>query len=235
MNMGKSNAFCTPIDSAFPGWNGADILLWKLMKDNPCEYKGQSYLYLYKDAYIKFHKDLIIKYAKEAAISPLLLAGVAWQEAGGKPDRLKPFVLTFRQAVDYFKDKNDYSNSVSVGIIAMQIRAAAETLRVDPKMLTRKMQVQLSRCLQSDDFNIKVVALHLKDLILFDYPHADTENLTHEQTILAGSRYNRGVERKKEDFVNAISADEHASERDYISYGLAIIKREERVKKLMGM
>ncbi|WP_230353949.1 hypothetical protein [Lelliottia sp. WAP21] len=231
--MGKHNPFCTPIDSTFPRWNGADIMIWKLMKDSPDEYTGQSYLYLYKDAYIKYHKDLIIKYAKEAGISPLLLAGVAWQEAGGKPDRLKPFVLTFRQAVDYFKDTKGYSNSVSVGIIAIQIRAAAETLKVDPNKLTREMQIQLSQCLQSDDFNIKVVALHLRDLILFDYPNADTTNLNQEKTILVGARYNRGIQRKKEDFVNAISKDANSDERDYISYGLAIIKREDRVKRLM--
>lgn len=203
------------------------------MKDSPDKYTGQSYLYLYKDAYVKYHKALIIKYAKEAGIPPLLLAGVAWQEAGGKPDRLKPFVLTFRQAVDYFKDTNGYSNSVSVGIIAIQIRAAAETLRLDPKKLTREMQVQLSQCLQRDDFNIKIVALHLRDLILFDYPYADTESLNQEQIILAGSRYNRGIQRKKEDFINAISKDEHSDDRTYISYGLALIKREDRVRKLM--
>lgn len=231
--MSEHNAFCTPVDSSFPRWNGADIIIWKLMKDSPNEYTGQSYLYLYKDAYIKYHKTQITRYAKEAGISPLLLAGVAWQEVGGKPDRLKPFVLTFRQAVDYFKHTNEYSNSVSVGLIAIQIRAAAETLRMDPKKFTKEMQIQLSQCLQNDDFNIKVVALHLKDLILFDYPDADTANLNKEQTILAGSRYNRGVQRKKESFVDAISKDKNSSERDCISYGLAIIKREDRVKKLM--
>ncbi|WP_368542843.1 hypothetical protein [Enterobacter soli] len=233
--MNRENPFCIPTVSSFPRWNGADILVWRLMQDNPAEYKGQSYLYLYKDSYLKFHKDTIIKYAKEAGIHPLLLAGVAWQEAGGKPDRLKTFILTFRQAVDSLKVNNDFSNRVSIGIIAIQIRAAAESLGVDPKNLTRELQVQLSRCLQSDDFNIKVVALHLKDLILFDYPKADPANLNQEQTILVGSRYNRGIQRKKEDFIKAMSAKEHAPERDYISYGLAIIKRAERVRKIMGM
>lgn len=59
------------------------------MKDSPNDYTGQSYLY--KVAYIKYHKYLITKHAKETGISHLLLAGVAWQEVGGNPDRLKPF------------------------------------------------------------------------------------------------------------------------------------------------
>ncbi|WP_244212780.1 hypothetical protein [Rahnella woolbedingensis] len=198
-------------------------------------YWGQSYLFLYKDSFIKFHKESIIFYARDAKIPALLLADVAWQEAGGKPDSLKPQVLLYRQLIDTFKSNNDYSNSVSVGIVAMQIRVVAELLGINPRNLSNRQQLQISRCLQTDDFNLKMASLHLRDLIKFDYPDANTEILSDESLILVGSRYNRGIQRKKEDFIRAISLPENSPERDYISYGLAIIKRRERVKKLMGI
>ena len=75
----------------------------------------------------------------------------------------------------------------------------------------------------------------LSALINYDYPNADTFHLTDEQLILVGARYNRGVERKKDDFIQAISFGSGDSRRDYISYGLAILKRREHIKKLLGM
>lgn len=234
MGTNKNNLYCTPQEHEYPRWDMMDVSIWKLMKDDPLTYKGDSYLYLYKDTYVKYHKNIIIQSARDADISPLLLASVAWQEAGGKPDKLKPNVLLFRQFVDFFKNNNAYSNKVSIGIIAIQIRAAAETLGIDPTTLTTSQQLQISRCLQSDDFNIKIVALHLRNLIKYDYPGADAIILSDEQLILVGARYNRGVERSKDDFINAIFMDPAAKERDYISYGLAIIKRRSRVEKLLG-
>ncbi|QQN38007.1 hypothetical protein JHW33_24180 (plasmid) [Rahnella aceris] len=170
-----------------------------------------------------------------AKIPALLLADVAWQEAGGKPDNLKPQVLLYRQLIDSFRSNNDYSNRVSIGIVAIQIRAVAETLGIEPRSLSTRQQLQIGRCLQNDDFNLKVVALHLRELVEYDYPDSNTDILTDEQLILAGSRYNRGIERQKKDFIDAISLPVSDQRRNYISYGLAIIKRKDRIKKLMGI
>lgn len=234
-NSNLEDKYCDVTGDNFPKWDVMDLSIWKLHKDDPDNYWGQPYLYLYKDSYIKFHRETIIKYSNEAKISPLLLANIAWQEAGGKPDNLKPQVLLYRQLVDAFKKNNDYSNRVSVGIVAMQIRVVAETLGIDPRNLSNRQQLQISRCLQDDDFNLRMVALHLHSLILHDFPDADTFNLNDAQIVLAGSRYNRGIERSLKDFTNALYLPKDDMKRDYISYGLALIKRRERIKKLMGI
>lgn len=227
--------FCNPQGRNFQRWDMTDVSIWKLHPDDAENYWGQPYLYLYKDSFIKFHKKLIFTYAQQAKIPALLLASVAWQEAGGKPDDLKPQVLLFRQLIDYFHKNNDYSNKVSIGVVAMQIRVVAETLGIDPRTLPTTQQLQISQCLQTDNFNLKIVAMHLYNLIKHDYPNADTLNLTDEQLILVGARYNRGVERKKDDFIQAIFLDSKDPRRNYISYGLAILKRREHIKKLLGI
>lgn len=230
--MNNKNTFCKPTEKNFPRWDMVDYTISKWERIGE-QYWGKSYLFLYKDSFIKFHKESIITYAHEAKIPVLLLADVAWQEAGGKPDNLKPQVLLYRQFIDSFRSNNDYSNSVSVGIVSMQIRVVAELLGINPRVLSNRQQLQISRCLLSDDFNLKMVSLHLRDLIKFDYPDINTELLSDENLILVGARYNRGIQRKKEDFISAISLPKDSPERDYISYGLAIIKRRDRVKKLM--
>jgi len=92
-----------------------------------------------------------------------------------------------------------------------------------------------------DAFNIDIVAKHLRNLILYDYPDADTRQLTNEQIILAGSRYNRGIERDKQDFLKSVlspPADklvdpEGYKLRGYTSYGRALIGRIAHIRELM--
>ncbi|MFU2318852.1 hypothetical protein [Rahnella sp. PCH160] len=233
--MRNKNSYCKPEGNNFRRWDLIDYTISKWNENGDDSYWGQGYLFLYKDVYIKTHKETIIKHAREAKIPSWLLADVAWQEAGGKPDDLKPQVLLFRQLIDSFRKNNDYSNKVSIGIVAIQIRVVAEILGIAPEKITSRQQLQISRCLQTDDFNLKMVSLHLRDLIKYDYPDIDTEKLTDENIILVGARYNRGIQRTKGDFVRAISLPEGNADRDYISYGLAIIKRRARVKNLMDI
>lgn len=229
----KKNPYCTPGHNTFPRWDMMDVSIWKLTPSDAKTYSGKEYLLLYKDSYVKYHRNAIIQSAENVGIPPSLLAGVAWEEAGGTPDRLKSNgVLLWRQFLDFFKDNNDHSNKTSIGIIAMQIRVVAEILGIDPRSLSTKQQLQISRCLESDDFNIKIVAMHLRDLIKYDYPNSNTRTLSVEQIILAGSRYNRGIQRKKSDFIVAIKSS-NRNEKDYISYGLALIKRQNRIEGLL--
>lgn len=233
--MENNELICKPEGKNFRRWDFLDYTIARWHEDDPVNYWGDAYLYLYKDSFIRFHKETITKYAHIAKIPALLLADVAWQEAGGKPDNLKPQVLLYRQLIDSFRSNNDYSNRVSIGIVAIQIRAVAETLGIEPRSLSTRQQLQIGRCLQDDDFNLKVVALHLRELVEYDYPDSNTDILTDEQLILAGSRYNRGIERQKRDFIDAISLPASDQRRNYISYGLAIIKRKDRIKKLIGI
>ena len=58
--------------------------------------------------------------------------------------------------------------------------------------------------------------MHLRNLILHDYPGANTTNLTDEQIMMVGSRYNRGTARKKSDFINSAQAPIGSPIREYL-------------------
>ncbi|CNI13195.1 Uncharacterised protein [Yersinia pekkanenii] len=118
----------------------------------------------------------------------------------------------------------------------MQIRVVAETIGLDPSTLTMLQQHKLADYLLSDSFNIRVVAKHLNSLILFDNQKIiNASNLTDEQIILAGSRYNRGIERHKDDFVNSIAAPVGSSVREYSSYGRRIIENKSTRYQILGV
>ncbi|WP_339806173.1 hypothetical protein [Saezia sanguinis] len=212
-----------------------DVWIRHVMKDDETNYTGEPYLLLYKDAYIKYYRQQILITAFEEKIPAILLAGVAWSEAGGKPDDFKAKgMVLYRQLLDKMGGTKENLNKLSNGIIAMQLRVAAETLGLDPQKLTSREQLQLKTCLESDDFNMRLAAKHLRYLILFDYPDADTLYASEEQIILAASRYNRGIERAKIDFINSIKAEPGTLPlRTYSEYGRALIGRSERVKKLL--
>ncbi|MEQ9843136.1 hypothetical protein [Pectobacterium brasiliense] len=233
------NKFCSiNSTSTFPKWNGVDFALWKFLPNDENLVTGDPRLWAYKAAYLHYNRDKIKKYALRERIPILLLAGVAVAEVGGVPERTKSYgVLQVYQLLDLFKRSgNKKSNSTSVGSLAIQLRAAAETLGIDPETLTSTQQLQLANCLLDDDFNISIVARHLKDLIVYDNPNiTDTLNITDEQLILAASRYNRGIERKKEDFIKSINAEIGGPMRDYSSYGRVIIKRRDIINEILGM
>lgn len=231
------NQFCNLSGrQSFHKWNLWDVVISEL-PDDLTFVTGDYYLWAYKAAYLQYNRDKIIKYAHKENIPVLLLAGVAVAEVGGKPDRVKAYgILQARQLInDNINKNNTSSNATSVGALAIQLRAAAETLGINPETLTTTQQLQLANCLLDDDFNIEIVARHLKALILFDYPNqTNTYQLTDEQLILAGSRYNRGVERKKEDFVKSISSPIGSPDRDYTSYGRSILRKKDSIMKIMG-
>ncbi|MBS0057096.1 hypothetical protein [Yersinia sp. Marseille-Q3913] len=232
------NEFCKVDDLGFPKFTGFDFFRYKLLPKNMDLVTGEYYLWAYKASYLIYHKNFIINVAREERIPVLLLAGVAVSEVGGMPDRLKSAgVLQFRQLIiDTMKGDNTSSNSTSVGLIAMQIKVVAETIGLDPSKLTMLQQHKLADCLLSDSFNIRVVAKHLNSLILFDNPQIiDTSNLTDEQIILAGSRYNRGIEREKDDFVNSISSPVGNINREYSSYGRRIIEKKSSIYEILGI
>ncbi|MEE3651819.1 MULTISPECIES: hypothetical protein [unclassified Brenneria] len=231
------NQFCDVDALGFPKFTGFDFIRYHL-PESSTYVTGKSYLWAYKSAYLAYNKDKIIRYAHEEKIPVLLLAGVAIAEVGGVPERFKAYgVLQFRQMInDTINGNNKSSNSTSVGSLAIQLRAAAETIGLPPSSLTSRQQLQLSNCLLSDDFNIRVVAKHLRELILFDNPEIDdTRQLNDEQIILAGSRYNRGTQREKKDFLKSISSPVGSPEREYSAYGRRILEKKESIYKILRM
>lgn len=230
----SNNPYCKVDELGFPKFTLPDFLRYRILSNDPRHVTGTSFLWAYKAAYLRYNKELIIKYAHQERIPVLLLAGVAVSEVGGTPDRLKAYgVLQVKQMVDKIYKNNKFSNSTSVGGLAIQLRAAAETLGIDPASLNTTQQLQLANCLLSDDFNIKVVARHLRELILYDYPSIDTRNLNDEQLILAGSRYNRGVARSKSDIVNSISSPINSQDRTWSEYGRRILEKRNTINQIM--
>lgn len=86
-----------------------------------------------------------------------------------------------------------------------------------------------------DDFNLRVTANYLRDLILYDYPDVATLYMTDEQYIMAGVRYNRGVQRRLEDFTQLISNVPKRGTEDYnyISYGMRLLEIREHIRALL--
>ncbi|MCU5771821.1 hypothetical protein N5923_04035 [Erwiniaceae bacterium BAC15a-03b] len=230
------NPFCKVDELGFPHFTAVDYIRFRFFPDNQRFLTGNNYLWAYKAGFLVYNRDRIMRYAREYNIPVLLLAGVAVAEAGGKPDRMKGYgILQIRQLIDLIKRNNSLSNRTSIGALAIQLRAAAETMGIDAAKLTHTQQFQLSACLLNNDFNIKVVAKHLHDLILHDYPDADTAKLTDEQIIVAGSRYNRGIQRTKSDFIDSIYAPVGSPLREYSEYGRRIVEKRETIENIMRL
>ncbi|MDY0971369.1 hypothetical protein [Siccibacter turicensis] len=229
--------YCKVDAFGFPAFTGWDTLRYKLLPNSLLFLTGDYYLWAYKAVYLKYNNKAIVNAAREENIPVLLLAGVAIAEAGGAPDRFKSAVVSpFRQLIiDTFRQDNSASNATSVGLIAMQLRVAAEIIGLDSATLTLSQQHQLATCLMSNEFNIRVVAKHLKELVIFDNPGIkDTVHLTDEQIIIAASRYNRGIQRSHADFIASLHVEKGNSSREYTSYGRRIIEKRNSIMKIMG-
>lgn len=233
--MNDSLLFCKVDEYGFPHWDGIDFFRWYILPTSWEYMTGDAYLWLYKTSWLVYHRDMIRRYAKEAEIPELLLAGVAVAETGGTPERLKGIgVLQARQVIGELLDKEiNSANATSVGSIAIQIGVAAQTLGIDPHSLDFFQQYRLSECLLENSFNIRVVAFHLRDLILYDNPGINTAVLTDEQIILAASRYNRGTQRNASDIINSISALPGTETRQYSEYGRRIIEKKQSIIKIL--
>lgn len=228
--------FCDIDEYGFPHWNGWDFFRWYALPTNWHFMTGKAYLWYYKTAWLVHHRNKIKQYAYEARIPELLLAGVAVAEVGGTPERFKGVgVLQFRQVIEEIlgKNNNELSNATSIGSIAIQIGVAARTIGIHPNTLSHFQQSKLSQCLLDDSFNIRVVAFHLHDLILYDNPDTDTLHLTDEQIILARSRYNRGIIRAKEDIILSIRKSPGSAEREYSECGRRIMEKKDILQKIL--
>lgn len=228
------NKFCDIRQAGFRKWDEIDALFWRLNKSNPERKSGEYYLNAYKDAYVEYNKDKIIRYAHQAGILPELLGGVAWIESGGMPEEYKFQIFEAKRALGLKASPED---KTSFGSVAMQIQVAARTLGLDPYTLTTRDQLELASCLMEDDFNLWIVAQHLRDMILYDYPDTATLYLTDDQYMMAGIRYNRGIERTLSDFIYFIHMKpaRGSAEFDYISYGARLLQIRHHIRKLLGL
>jgi len=235
-----ANEFCEPGTTGYPKWTTVDAMSWKLAPE--WAGGGAPRLFAYKDGWIKYNAKTIKAAAARHNIPPILLASVAWAEAGGMPDFVDDVAFSVRSFdwsgpdwIDKHLTITSTPAKTSFGSVSMQLRVAARELGVDPETLSYSRQHDLAVCLETDVFNLEIVARHLHGLILFDYPKADTLNLTDEQFVIVGSRYNRGTSRKLADFVASLAAKPDSPLREYTSYGRRMLQHRDRVQHLLGV
>lgn len=224
--------FCTIPQTKFRKWDEIDVLFWKLGRNDARGRSGVFYLNAYKDAYVQYNRDKIINHANAAGIRSDLLGAVAWIESGGMPENFKFQVFEAKRMIGL---ANKPIDKTSFGSVAAQIRVAAVTFGLDPSELTTRDQLELATCLMEDDFNLRVTANYLRDLILYDYPDVATLYMTDEQYIMAGVRYNRGVQRRLDDFIRLIRnlPKRGTEDYNYISYGMRLLEIREHIRTLL--
>jgi hypothetical protein len=226
--------YCAPEEISYPKWTTFDALTWKTSGGAPSLNK-------YKDSWVIFNRQRIINTANRHNISPQLLASVAWIEVGGKPDGWKDYAY-FLRAIDW--SGSDWANrhltvfsksplETSFGGVSIQLRAVAKELDMDPATLSFGDSLRIISCLKKDAFNLDIVAKHLHGLILYDYPDANTANLSEEQFIVAGSRYNRGTQRALKEIINSNRQPPGNPARIYSSYGRTMLRHKQHIAALL--
>ena len=231
--------FCAPDNANYPKWTSWDVIKWQVLSKKFGG--GQAHLTAYKDAWVVYNQNRIVKIAKQEKIPPPLLASVAWAEVGGKPDGTKKPIFIERSLQRWLNEWGEMpgiydkpAGSTSVGAVSIQMRNAARELGLSIEEMTFSDQVEMMDCLNTDVFNLTVVAKHLRGLVLHDYPDADTANLTDEQFIAAGARYNRGTARSLADITNSIKLPPGAKGREYSEYGRRMIEHRAHVSRLLN-
>lgn len=229
---------CGPESPSYPKWTTLDALMWLFLPK--IAGGGTEYLLAYKDGWVLYNARRIKAAAKTHKIPATLLAGVAWEEAGGMPnfvDHITHPVRSFDWSGPSWIDRNLTISippeQTSFGSVSIQLRRAAEEMGIQVNTMSYATRTGLAQCLESDAFNIEIVARHLHGLIVHDYPTADTTTLTDEQTIVAGARYNRGTERALQDIIQSIDAPAGSPTRPYSEYGRTLIRRRPRIDRLL--
>ncbi len=230
--------FCAPDDANYPKWSSWDAFRWKLVPQRIGG--GFQYLSEYKDAWVLYNRLRITAVANEESIPPILLASVAWAEVGGKPDGTKrPAFLarSFDWSGPNWMDRNltitNRPEATSFGAVSIQLRAATSEMGIKAESLSVSDQLAVVSCLETDLFNLRIVAKHLRGLIRHDYPNANTAVLTEEQFIIAGARYNRGTARALSEIQSSIQSLPGTKSREYSSYGRAMVRHKEHVQELL--
>lgn len=220
---------------SYPKWTSWDFIRWTFF---PEELRGgPRFLADYKEAWVYYNSSRIRDAARAAKIPVELLAGIAWNEVGGMPDfvdyaafPIRSFDWSGPDFVDRHLTITKDPDRTSFGSVSIQLRVAAETMGLDIRRL-KFNEKKLARALSNDAYNLHVVARHVFDLIRYDYPNIDTANLSDEQIVVVGSRYNRGKARKLEEIINSLKAAPGDPTREYSEYGRTILRRRSRVRE----
>ncbi len=232
------NCFCELTGENYPDWDSFNLIIWKTFPERFGG--GDKYRDKYKDSWIIYNRPHIFVSANKYLIPPELLAGIAWIEVGGDPvivDRTGFYARSFDWSGPDWIDNNltvtTHPSRTSFGAVSIQLRTAARELGIDAEKMSFRNQMDLIRCLENNASNLDIVAKHLKNLILYDYPGTNTFVLTDEQIIVVGSRYNRGTARKLSDIINSITLPPGSPGREYSEHGRALLRRTPHIMDLL--
>lgn len=235
-----ANGFCSSDSTpSYPKWTTWDAIRWKLIPGKLGG--GREHLFRYKDGWVAYNRSRIQTAANSNRIPVELLAGVAWIEVGGMPDVVDSIAHPIRYFdwsgpdwVDNHMTVTTHPHKTSVGSVSIQLSVAAKTMGINLESLDYENQWKLIKCMETDAFNLDVVASHLYQLIKYDFPSADSENLTDEESAIVASRYNRGTERKLSDFIDSLNAPQGSATREYTEYGRAYLAHRERIRMVLS-
>lgn len=184
-----------------------DVAKWKT---------DPEYLMKYKAQFVHENRELIKAAAAKYDLPPELVAGVAFNEIGGK-DPIKPAVYWARTWVPGTADKD----KTSLGQQATQVRRAAESLGYDPKNLTDAQRTEIVASLKDPAQSIFIAAKHISDLRNIDTPVKAGKDLTLDDIKVIGARYNQGPDKPLADVMKDLS------------YGQAIANRWSELGRLL--
>jgi hypothetical protein len=207
-----------------PVWGVMDVLQWKLVPEKWGG--GVGYIQKFKDSWVIHNRQTIKFAAAEFKLPAELLAGVCWIEVGGDPNFIDSVAFEVRafdwsgpEYVDRYLTLTSPPEKTSFGFVSMQLRTAAKTLGLDATKMKASDLRRLAACLEKDNYNINLVARHLRELA--DYDNLPSQ-LSMDDIRVVGARYNRGI------------IPTLAEIKRNTSYGNFIVKHWQRFNKLVA-
>lgn len=169
---------------------------------------GGSDIHQFKRQWVRGYRDAIKAAARRFDLPAGLVAGTAYNEAGGDPLEIDRAAFTVRDLLgDNGRDRTSF------GDVSIQLRRAAEALGYDLNRISSTQREQMIGSLQDPQTGIFVAAKHLSDLRDLDFHGVPGRVLTRDQIEVIATRYNRGSELPKSEI------------KKNVSYGRAITKR----------
>ncbi|PHN62934.1 hypothetical protein [Pseudomonas viridiflava] len=190
------NEFCTLESNNSPTWSPINFLIWKGLPEGLGG--GVGYIQRFKDAWLSHNKQYIKSAAVKYSLPVELLAGVCWIETAGDPSIVDRVAFEIR-AFDHLGDAPVTITAppikTSFGWVSIQLRTAALTLGLNADDMDIGQLRRLANCLETDIYNIDIVAKHLR--MLADHDHFTSIGV--EEVRVIGARYNRGTNLSLED------------------------------------
>ena len=184
-----------------------DVLTWKMCK---------NYLHQFKSHFVHTLRATIKAAAAQFDLPEVLVAGVAYNEVGGK-DPIKSSVYQMRKVLPF----TESPLKTSLGPLAIQVRRAAEALGHDPSRMSSDVEAAIIESLNEPRTAIFIAAKHLSDLRDIDFRNKGARDLSWDDILVIGARYNQGPDKP----LSEIKKD--------LSYGKTIRRRAVQLEQLL--